>query len=201
MRSGIYFILNTVTLKLYIGSAAYFARRRSEHFTRLSKGIHHNEHLQRAYDKYGVDAFEFIIIELAPLEKLIELETYYIAKHRATEEEFGYNKCPFGVSAIGRKHSAQTIEKIRQSQLGKTIPNEQRNRISASLTGKKLSPDRIAELKNRRASAETKAKMSASRKARLALNPELVVKAANARWKREPLILTQLPINSKDYMI
>lgn len=201
MRSGIYFILNKISLKLYIGSAVYFARRKSEHFTRLSKNIHHNEHLQRAYNKHGAEAFEFIIIELAPVDKLIELETYYIAKHKATEEEFGYNKCPFGVSAIGRKHSAETIDKIRNSNKGKIVPEDRRLKISAALTGKKFSPERVAELKSRRASPETKAKMSASRKARLTANPELVVNAANARWKnREPLILTQPPINAKDYI-
>jgi len=146
--SGIYFILNKVTLKLYIGSAVYFARRRSEHFTRLAKNIHHNEHMQRAYNKYGKEAFDFIIVEIVPLDKLIELETYYIAKHRTTEEDFGYNKCPFGISAIGRKHSPETIEKIRISNSGKTVPQERRDKISATLKAKnlKMSPEHKAKL-------------------------------------------------------
>lgn len=119
MRSGIYFILNKISLKLYIGSAVYLVKRRSEHFTRLFKNIHHNEHLQRAYNKYGPDAFDFIVVELVELDKLIERETYYIAKHRATEEEFGYNKCEVGSGMTGRKHSANTINKMRLSHLKK----------------------------------------------------------------------------------
>lgn len=198
MRSGIYFILNKISLKLYIGSAVYFARRRSEHFTRLSKNIHHNEHLQRAYTKYGPDAFDFIIVELVDVSNLYEKEKYYIAKHKATEEEFGYNKCEVGSGMTGRKHSAETIEKMKKAQLGKIIPKEQRDKISATLTGTKLSPERIAKSKARRASPETKAKMSLAHKARHKADPSLGIKGANARWgnddTREPLILTQPPL-------
>jgi len=201
MRSGIYFILNKVSLKLYIGSATYLVRRKSEHFTRLSKNIHHNEHLQRAYNFYGAEAFDFIIIELAPSNKLIELEKFYIAKHRSTEEEFGYNKCEAGSGMHGRKHSPKTIEKMRKIKLGKIISQEQRDKISKALTGTKLSPERIAKAKARKASLETRAKMSAARKARLAVNPELVVKAANVRWSKQQFIPTTPPINAKDYII
>lgn len=138
MRSGIYFIVNNINFKIYIGSAVYFARRRSEHFTRLAKGIHHNEYLQRAYNKYGKEAFDFIIVELvSDLSLLLEKETAYIFKHNATNEEFGYNSCSVGRSALGRKHSSETIEKIRQGNLGKKRSKETTIKMRASLTGKK----------------------------------------------------------------
>lgn len=202
MRSGIYFILNKISLKLYIGSATYLIRRKSEHFSRLSKNIHHNEHLQRAYNFYGAEAFDFIIIELAPLDKLIELEKFYIAKHRSTEEEFGYNKCEAGSGMHGRKHSEKSKELIRQTQIGKTLSQEHKDKISKTLIGTKLSPERIAKAKSRKASLETRAKMSAARKAKLAENPELVVKAANARWGNDNIPFPySTPINAKDYIV
>lgn len=195
MRSGIYFILNRISLKLYIGSATYLVRRKSEHFSRLSKNIHHNEHLQRAYNFYGAEAFDFIIIELAPLDKLIELEKFYISKHRTTEEEFGYNKCEAGSGMHGRKHSPETIEKMKLARAKQIITQEYKDKISKTLKGRKHSEATCAKQKARRASKETKAKMSASHKARHAANPSLAAKGANARWRsREPLILTQPPI-------
>lgn len=200
MRSGIYFILNTVSLKLYIGSAVYFARRRSEHFTRLAKGIHHNEHLQRAYNKYGPDAFDFIIIELVSLDKLIERETYYIAKHKTTEEEFGYNKCPFGVSSIGRKHSEETKAKMSASQKGKTLSEEAKAKVGAASKGRKWSIETRLKILSKGRSEESKRKTSETMKARFigenaATNKAKMTKAANTRWALE---LTQAPIIMKD---
>ncbi len=173
MRSGIYFILNKISLKLYIGSAAYLVRRKSEHFSRLSKNIHHNEHLQRAYNFYGAEAFNFIIIELAPLDKLIELEKFYIAKHRTTEEEFGYNKCEAGSGMHGRKHSPETIEKMRKAKIGQVISEKQKIKISNTLKAKNLKMSaehkeklRIANKKRKykQVSEETRALMSKNRK-------------------------------------
>lgn len=170
MRSGIYFIVNLITLKLYIGSAVYFARRRSEHFTRLAKNIHHNEHMQRAYNKYGSEAFEFIIIELVDIPDLFEREEYYIAKHRTTEEEFGYNKCAYGRGVSGKHHSEETKRKISKSNKGKLIPQERKDRISASLKGVKHSSERIAKAKLKTIPIEVRIKMSKTHRARLGLN-------------------------------
>jgi group I intron endonuclease len=98
--------------------------------------------LQRSYDKYGAGAFEFIIVEVVQdLDLLLEKETAYIAKHRSTEEEFGYNQCSVGRSAKGRKHSPETIEKIRASNLGKKRSAEARLNNSNARKGKKLSEE------------------------------------------------------------
>lgn len=183
MRSGIYFILNTISLKLYIGSAIYLLKRRSEHFTRLAKNIHHNEHLQRAYNLYGPTAFEFIIVEFVEIENLYEREKYFIAKHRTTEEEFGYNKCEVGSGMTGRKHSEATKEKMRVKQLGRKHTQETKNKISLIQTGRKTNYP-----KNRKASSdETKAKISKAMKARFNgeakdVNRAKMSKAANTRW-------------------
>jgi hypothetical protein len=134
-------------------------------------------------------------VELVSIELLYEKEACYIAKHKTTNEEFGYNKCAVGSGMAGRNHSPETIEKIRVSNSGKTIPQERRDRISATLTGQKLSPERIAKAKARRASPETKALMSESHKIRILKNPDAPRKAAKARWgTKEPLILTTPPI-------
>lgn len=196
LRSGIYFILNKISLKLYIGSAVYFARRRSEHFTRLAKNIHHNKHLQRAYNLYGPEAFDFIIIELVEIDNLYEREKYFIAKHRTTEEEFGYNKCEVGSGMTGRKHSDATKEKMRIKRLGTKHSEKTKAKISLIQTGVKTKYP-----KNRKASSEeTKLKISKAMKARFigenaATNKAKMTKAANTRWALE---FTQAPIIIKD---
>jgi len=62
-------------------------RRKKEHFKRLRKGKHKNRPLQEDYDKYGLDAFEYRVVEecspdetrsqlyLKEIKKIIELHT------------------------------------------------------------------------------------------------------------------------------
>ena len=56
---GVYVIENGVNGHRYIGSAVSFKKRFREHHRQLSEGRHHSRYLQRAWDKYGADAFRF----------------------------------------------------------------------------------------------------------------------------------------------
>ena len=51
MRSGIYKI--TINNKCYVGRATDLMSRKRWHRSKLKAGIHYNEYLQRAYNKYG----------------------------------------------------------------------------------------------------------------------------------------------------
>ena len=86
---GIYKIKNNVNNKVYIGSSNDIERRFRKHKTELNCGKHYNEHLGRAYKKYGKDAFSFEILELCDLESLMDKECFYMLLHNALEE--GYN--------------------------------------------------------------------------------------------------------------
>ncbi len=62
---GIYAIRNNIDGKIYIGSCqTTFSRRFGEHRYALRNNIHGNPHLQRAWNKYGEQAFEFSILEI-----------------------------------------------------------------------------------------------------------------------------------------
>ena len=63
MKSGIYKIVNKVNSKYYLGSSKDFHVRKLRHFNELRKGNHHNIYLQRAFNKYGEENFEFVILE------------------------------------------------------------------------------------------------------------------------------------------
>jgi group I intron endonuclease len=73
---GIYKIVNKVTGKYYVGSSLNTSRRRKDHVRDLTKNKHANDYLQRAWDKYGASAFEFVVVETFPLatEKQLLLE-------------------------------------------------------------------------------------------------------------------------------
>jgi hypothetical protein len=85
--SGIYSILNKKNNRVYIGQAIALGRRKADHFRALRKGKHKNRPLQEDYDKYGLDAFEYRVVEecspdearsqlyLKEIKKIIELHT------------------------------------------------------------------------------------------------------------------------------
>jgi hypothetical protein len=63
--AAIYELRNKTSGKKYIGETAWFQRRQKQHFQMLGADdrAHPNSLLQKDYDKYGADAFEFSIIK------------------------------------------------------------------------------------------------------------------------------------------
>ncbi len=99
---GIYCIKNKTNGKIYIGSSNNIERRFRKHRTELNTQRHSNKYLNRAYNKYGKDNFEFIILEECNVEDLITREIYYIATHDSLKRNKGYNL------SIPRKHPSIT---------------------------------------------------------------------------------------------
>jgi group I intron endonuclease len=94
MFGGVYRILNKVNEKYYIGSTSNFSERKCCHFSYLRKNKHHNPHLQLSYNKYGKDAFEFIVVEQyenPSKEVLEEAEQWYLDNTPCCDKRYGYN--------------------------------------------------------------------------------------------------------------
>lgn len=164
---AIYTITNTVNQRLYVGSAIDFLKRQSQHCRELVRGRHGNAKLQRAWNKYGKDAFVFAVHEVVPdPEQLLAREQYWIDTMHAVTR--GYNLAPTAGSLLGFKHSdttcqkmrdahtgrpksAEHVEKVRQALTGRTMTDEQRAKMRAAKLGKKRGPmseatrNRIAE--------------------------------------------------------
>jgi group I intron endonuclease len=119
MESGIYGIKNIVNNKIYVGSALNIKKRWYEHKYKLKYNKHANKHLNDACNKYGINNFEFIIIERVEPSKLIEREQYYINYYNATNRDNGYNLLPIAGNSLNYKHSEITKEKIRNSLVGR----------------------------------------------------------------------------------
>ncbi len=163
--SGIYFILNSHNGKMYVGSAVDFEKRWKNHRIELELNRHCNVYLQSAWNKYGADAFEFVIVEnVADLDKLIEIEQLWIDASECCNREKGYNLCAVAGSAFGRKASEETKAKLSLAKSGHIVSAETRVKISAFHKGRKRSEETKLKLSlshmGHKHSEEHKAKMS-----------------------------------------
>ena len=109
--SGIYGWQNTVNGKWYVGSAARLRNRRAVHITGLTGGKHYSRKFQRAWAKYGAEAFEFHVLELVEAQTdLLDREQHWIDRLNAFHG--GYNSLPKAGSSLGSKRTAETRAKI-----------------------------------------------------------------------------------------
>lgn len=79
---GIYYIVNNLNGKYYIGSSKNIEQRFTHHRYKLRCNKHTSHYLQRAWNKYGKDNFSFVVIcELLPTTDksyLNELEQHFL---------------------------------------------------------------------------------------------------------------------------
>lgn len=126
--SGIYKIVNTITNKFYIGSAANCYKRWAAHKSYLNNNHHHSQHLQNAWNKYGVENFKFEIIEKCEKENLILREQYFI---NSLNPE--YNICPIAGTSAGRKLTEEHKKKLSISNTGQKRSEQTKMNVSKGL--------------------------------------------------------------------
>ena len=92
-KCGVYMIRNIINGKVYIGSTRdTFKNRWRTHKRLLKCNKHCNKHLQSSYNKYGVDKFEYQIVEITDPTKALTREGYYIKLYKSTNPNYGYNQ-------------------------------------------------------------------------------------------------------------
>lgn len=137
----IYEIVNKINNKKYIGQTyrENINIRWDQHIYGLNKQNHGNIYLQRAWNKYKEYNFQFNIIEhiknddkLQLINELNYLEEYYIKLFKTTNHKFGYNIRPGGANS---PMAEETIEKIKQSMIGKTHTDITKEKMSKSASG------------------------------------------------------------------
>ena len=189
-QSGIYEILNTVNGKRYIGQTSNFKKRWKEHRTGMKRGDHGNRYLQRAWDKYGEEAFKFLPILTCAPSMLTFYEQQLLDKVKPE-----YNLAPIAGTIRGIKFSAQARKNMSEAHIGKPgrpmsdetkailreinlgrkpLP-ESIEKMRRTKTGKKQSPEQIAARvigqTGLKRSDEAKANMSKAQAGRT-LSPE-----------------------------
>lgn len=152
MNCGVYSI-TAPSGSCYIGSSKNIRARWAQHRVDLRRGAHHSEQLQRAFLKYGLDAFVF-----APVLYCSEsmLRHYEQTVMDAVHPE--YNGSKIAVWHPGRPASDAAREKMRRDFSDETKKKlsdarrarppaslETRTRISNSLAGMKKTHESIAK--------------------------------------------------------
>ncbi len=170
--SGIYKIVNKTNGKYYIGSSNNIHKRWEYHKQDLTKRKHHSPYLQRAWNKYGKDNFDFIIVlpnvsendllneEQKYLDNVNKLECYNTSmiagKVEMTNEvrQKIKEKLMGNKNGVGRIFSEETRKKISQSQKGKKCPNRtgMKGKVFSEEHRRKLSEARQRQIKNRQES-------------------------------------------------
>lgn len=117
---GVYAILNTTNNKCYVGSTKNVYTRTSLHLSHLFKNKHHSITLQRAYNKYGKDAFKIILLAKCPDEKfyLEKLENKFI---QILNSEYNILKSAY------RNYNCKGSPKITETQVIDIITEYQNN--------------------------------------------------------------------------
>lgn len=176
MIGSIYLISGIQGQGCYVGQTSrpievrwYYGHRRE-----LRQQIHHNPHLQNAWNKYGEEAYDCVVLEGCPVEELGDREIYW---HDRLETE-GVNLYNIGTcgdaTALGRTFgplSPETRLKISEALSGLNY-----HRCSRGMSGKTHSAETKRKMSEahlgnnsrlgRKHSEETKRKISQSRKSR-----------------------------------
>lgn len=113
-KGGVYSFINTINDKKYIGSAKDFYKRLFEHLENKKSNIA----LQKAFEKYGLDKFNFCIYEYFTYQSkvvnnkaLTDLETSYIKNFNF---DTLYNFKSTATSLLGYKHTNEAKLKMKK---------------------------------------------------------------------------------------
>ena len=148
---GIYKIVNKINNKYYVGSSYDIIHRFYLHKLNLKNCRHCNDKLQNAWNKYGAENFDFIIIDrVENRDTLLDVEQKYL-NNAFLEKDKVYNinflvdkvnytdevRKKISLSSKGRKHSLETIKKIINSNKTRVYSSETREKIGDSHKGVK----------------------------------------------------------------
>lgn len=112
MKFYYYQITNIKNGNFYIGITTDYIKREHQHFNQLEKNIHPNYKMQKDYNSFGREAFNFKIIEEleGSKEEGYAHEWELIQKFHATQF---YNICEGGL--INPVYCPQVVEKLKQT--------------------------------------------------------------------------------------
>ena len=89
---GIYKLTNKINGKVYIGQSKHIEKRLKEHVRKTYPGYHGPRNpITYALMKYGVENFDFSVVEECKFSELNEREIYYISLYKSNTKNGGYN--------------------------------------------------------------------------------------------------------------
>lgn len=153
-KSGIYTLICKPTNKMYIGQTRRgFLVRWLEHQGMLSKN-RHSVYIQNAFNKYGINNFEFKIIEILPdnisepCKWLNEHEMYWIKYYR---DKFG-ERFLFNLNSGGDGNTApiEEVRKMMSEERKRRWQNEEyKKKVSAACKGHRTEDPKLISIRSK----------------------------------------------------
>ena len=180
---GIYIIENKVNGHFYIGSSKSLSVRINDHKSSLRCNKHSNNHLQKAYNKYGQEHFSFNIVVYCSERHRIFYEQRFLDKYwdngvscyniakiadspMSGKRHSSETKAKLSAKGKGRKQSPEHISRRSATHIGKHRTEQAKETMSKLKKGTRLSEEHkqniVTSLTGRYHSEETKAKMAAA---------------------------------------
>lgn len=133
--SGVYTIKNKINNKLYVGISKNVKRRLQYHKSLLKRNKHFNLLLQNSFNKYGIDCFEFELLEECNEIFLYSLENYWCNMLNTHNRQYGYNISPTHPNNKCLV-SKETRNKQSKARSGKSMKESTKKLISLANKGK-----------------------------------------------------------------
>jgi len=201
MNCGIYLILNKVNGKVYVGSANNIRRRFYLHRWELGRGDHHSTTLQRSWNKYGENSFEFKTLLVCDERDLFMYEQRAIDAIKSFDPAIGFNICRDVRGTRGVRWTQEQREKFIASKKGRQIyknnPQAYANMMASVRRGDKH------HMFGKKHTEESKIKMSVALSGRVAHNkgkpsPLKGIKRGQSGYKHTPEALAKIADASRN---
>lgn len=105
---GIYKITNLINQHSYIGQSIHIEKRWNEHRSQYNWQRESKKPLYLAFQKYGLENFEFSVLEECEKENLSNREKYWISFYNTYKD--GYNQICGGEDNAGENHPSHKLQ-------------------------------------------------------------------------------------------
>ena len=137
--SAVYKITNTVTGDFYIGSSKDVKHRWAQHKCPSRWNEHPNSQLYLDMNKYGLDKFDFQVLEVVEIDKLKEKEQYFIELLKPAYNQMNANGFDFERRKKYQKEykksnkGKESQKKYQKSNKGKEAHKKAQNKYYSQL--------------------------------------------------------------------
>ena len=182
MNIGIYLIRNKKDGKVYIGKSLDIKNRWNSHRSKLKRNVHGNRLLQKAYNEYGKENFEYKAVEYCEENELDEKEIYWIKIFKATDRKYGYNL----------EYGGSTNKKFAKDRKERVINEENCRRLTVK---------EVSEIKRKLVTGIKQSELSKEYNIKLTTINK-IARCENWKWVNEELNyqLINLKKNNKNYI-
>jgi len=138
---GIYTVTNAVSGTVYVGQARNIRKRWEVHRSTLESGNHRNRYLQRAWNKYGAEAFRFeVLVNLSEVmadELALRLNQEEIEALKRFPDTYNLMEAGFS-GTIASDATRQVLSQLRRAMWADPVL---RSRIVASMRERAADPE------------------------------------------------------------